>query len=180
MTEPRLHPLTAEERTPEQQRLIDRAGGELRVFTTLARHPELFDDFQHLGGRLLHRSALTEREREILILRTASGCRADYEWAQHHRIATALGLQADVIAALGQEAPDLSVDDALLARAADELVGEHHLSDETWQALSERFDEVQLIELCMLVGSYAMLAGTLNSMQVQPEPGLATPPWAQD
>ncbi len=177
MPEPRVQPLTREERTPEQQRLIDQAGGELRVFTTLARHPGLFDDFQHLGGRLLHRSALTEREREILILRTAFCCRADYEWAQHHRIATALGLEAAVIAALGQLAPVLSADDALLARAADELVGDHQLSDEVWAALGQRFSEVQVIELCMLVGSYAMLAGTLNSMQVQPEPGLATPPW---
>jgi len=37
-------------------------------------------------------------------------------------------------------------------------VGDHHLSGETWTALSERFSEVQL--------------------QVQPEPGLVTPPWA--
>ncbi len=161
MPDPRLHPLTAAERTPHQQQLIDQAGGELRVFTTLARHPALFEDFLLLGGRLLHRSALSGREREILILRTAFGCRADYEWAQHHRIATALGMEPEVIAALGHSEPELAPDDALLAR-------------------TERFSEVQLIELCMLVGSYTMLAGTLNSMQVQPEPGLATPPWAQD
>jgi 4-carboxymuconolactone decarboxylase len=180
MPDPRLHPLTATERTPQQQRLIDQAGGELRVFTTLARHPALFEDFQHLGGRLLHRSALSGREREILILRTAFGCRADYEWAQHHRIATALGMEPEVIAALGHSEPELAADDALLARAADELVNEHRLGDACWGALTERFAEVQVIELCMLVGSYTMLAGTLNSMQVQPEPGLAVPPWAQD
>ena len=180
MPDPRLHPLTDTERTPQQQRLIDQAGGELRVFTTLARHPALFEDFLPLGGRLLHRSALSGREREILILRTAFGCRADYEWAQHHRIATAIGVEPEVIAALGQQTPALSPGDALLARAADELVHEHRLSDTSWGALTERFSEVQLIELCMLVGSYAMLAGTLNSMQVQPEPGLAVPPWAQD
>jgi len=89
-------------------------------------------------------------------------------------------VEPEVIAALGQPAPALSPGDALLARAADELVNEHRLSDTSWGALTERFSEVQLIELCMLVGSYAMLAGTLNSMQVQPEPGLAVPPWAQD
>jgi hypothetical protein len=42
--------------------------------------------------------------------------------------------------------------------------------DKTWGELNSTFDERQVIELCMLVGHYEMLAMTLNSLGVQPEP----------
>ncbi len=38
-----------------------------------------------------------------------------------------------------------------------------------------RFDEIELIELCVLTGHYAMLAMTLNSLEVVPDP-IADPP----
>jgi alkylhydroperoxidase family enzyme len=87
-------------------------------------------------------------------------------------------LPADVVAALGVAEPDGVDDDtALLIRAADQLIAEHELDDRTWSALSERFDEAQLIELCVLVGGYAMIAGTLRSLRVPLEDGLAAPDW---
>jgi 4-carboxymuconolactone decarboxylase len=68
-------------------------------------------------------------------------------------------------------------DTALLIRAADQLTAEHELDDRTWSALSERFDEAQMIELCMLVGDYAMIAGVLKSLRVPLEDGLPAPDW---
>ena len=38
--------------------------------------------------------------------------------------------------------------------------------DATWDALCAHLDEVELIELCMLVGHYEMLAMTLESIGV--------------
>jgi 4-carboxymuconolactone decarboxylase len=61
----------------------------------------------------------------------------------------------------------------VLLRAADELVADHRLSDLTWSALSERYDDQQMIELTLLVGNYAMVAGMLNSIGVEREPGVA-------
>ena len=55
------------------------------------------------------------------------------------------------------------------SRAADELHDARELSDELWAQLSEQLSEVELIELCMLVGHYEMLAMTLNSLRVQPD-----------
>jgi hypothetical protein len=57
----------------------------------------------------------------------------------------------------------------------DELQDGHCISEATWASLAERYDERQLIELPMLSGHYALLAGALNSFGVQPEgplPGL--------
>jgi alkylhydroperoxidase family enzyme len=176
MDEPRIAPLPVDERDDEQRQLVESAGGEMHIFSTLARHPRLFAAFQRFAGRLLLRSSLPEHVRETLILRTAFVCRCDYEWVHHVEIAQRIGLSEQVVAATGgetAEAPDEHT--ALLIRAADQLVRDHDLDDTTWTALRERYDEPQLIELCMLVGDYAMIAGVLRSLRVRLEDGLTAP-----
>lgn len=175
---PRLAPLTPAERTDEQQRLIDRVGSEKHIFTTLVRHPELFEPFHRFAGRLLYRSGLPAQVRETLILRTAYRCRSAYEWVQHVEIARDAGVPDEVITAAGTAEPaDPDAHTALLLRAADQLTVAHDLDDETWAALREHYDERQLIELCMLVGDYAMIAGVLKALRVSLEDGQSAPDW---
>lgn len=178
---PRLAPLAAAERTELQQKLIEAVGSEKHIFTTLVRHPELFEAFRRFAGRLLRRSGLPPQVRETLILRTAYRTGAVYEWAQHIEIAAEIGVPADVITALGTPEPTgLDEHTALLAHAADQLTSERDLDDQTWAALSERYDEQQMIELCMLVGDYAMIAGVLKSLRVPLERGQSAPNWNGD
>lgn len=175
---PRIPPLAPSDRTDEQQRLVTAVGSEKNVFTTLVRHPELFDVFQRFGGRLLRRSGLPPQVRETLILRTAYRCRAEYEWVEHVVIARDAGLPEAAITAAGSRDPRPADEHtALLIRAADQLTTERDLDDETWAALREHYDEQQMIELCMLVGNYAMLAGTLKALRVPLEEGQSAPGW---
>ena len=155
------------------------AGAEYGVYTTLVRHPDLFADFLPFGRRLLRMSSLSARERELLIMRTAYRCRARYEWAHHDVIGRRAGLTDDDIALLGTDVPPVDTDagTALLLRAADELVADHVLSDATWAQLAATYTVPQMIEICMLVGEYAMLAGTLNSLGVRSNPASRTPAW---
>lgn len=176
--QPRIAPLPLDERTEEQRELMTKVANEKHIFQTLVRHPRLFDAFRRFAGRLLARSGLPATERETLILRTAYRCRADYEWVQHIEIAANIGLPADVITALGTPDPQgLDEPTALLVRAADQLTSRRELDDPTWAALSARYDEQQLIELCMLVGNYAMIAGVLKSLRVSLEDGQSAPDW---
>ena len=46
------------------------------------------------------------------------------------------------------------------------------ISDDTWAALAEAYDEKQLIEIPMLVGQYHMVAFALNSLGVEQDEGL--------
>lgn len=178
MPEARIPPLPAAERSEDQQRLIDVGGSELHIFTTLVRHTKLYDVFQRFAGRLLRRSGLPEQVRETLILRTAYLCRADYEWVQHVRIATGIGVPEAVITAAGVEHPEAPDEHtALLFTAADQLIRDHDLDDTTWAALRETYDDNQMIELGMLVGNYAMIAGVLKSLRVQLEDGQSPPNW---
>jgi 4-carboxymuconolactone decarboxylase len=174
----RIPPLPADEQDDQARELLAQAGGEAagatHIFTTLVRHPGLFRRWLPFGGKLLA-GKLPARDRELLILRTGHNCDADYEWAQHVRIGRRAGLSDEEIGRVreGPGAPGWDPFDATLLRAADELHETSTLSDATWAALAERYDERQLIEVPMLVGHYHLVAFALNSLGVQVEDDLA-------
>ena len=68
----------------------------------------------------------------------------------------------------GRAAPSRSAT-ALLLDATDELHRGRVLTASTWERLRTELDDREVIELCMLVGHYEMLAMTLNSLGVRPE-----------
>jgi alkylhydroperoxidase family enzyme len=143
----------------------------------LAKHPGLFRHFAGFTGKLLLAGKLSPRDRELLILRTAWRCACEYEWGQHHRIAQGAGLRVDEIDRVPDEHDaSWSVADRTLFSAVDELVRDHRITPGTWQQLAGRYDDQQLIELVLCVGAYAMVAGCLNSLEVEPEVELAPLP----
>ena len=176
MAEPRIPPLPSaqrDERTEELLRSLrpDPDGPDLNIFATLARHPRLLKRWSAFGGTLLYGGELPGRERELLIVRTAWNCRADYEWGQHHPIALDAGLAEEEVQRVpaGPEDPGWSEQDAVLLRAADELHDVARIGDDTWRSLAATWSELQLIELCMVVGQYHLVAFTLNSLGVEVE-----------
>ncbi|HXQ44002.1 MAG TPA: carboxymuconolactone decarboxylase family protein [Acidimicrobiales bacterium] len=174
---PRIPPLPEGERDDEARALLDPIrvdGHDLNIFATLVRHPRLFKRWSGFGGFLLYRGELPERQRELLILRTAWNTGAEYEWGQHARIALTVGLDDAEISRVidGPEAAGWTPVEAVLLRAADELHEEASISESTWSVLAGAYDEHQLIEVCMVVGQYHLVAFTLNSLGVEREPGV--------
>jgi 4-carboxymuconolactone decarboxylase len=143
-----------------------------RVFTTLGRHPRLFRTWLRFSATLLLRGDLPAADRELVILRTAGRCGSWYEWAQHGALAPRAGLSAHDVERVveGPMAVGWRPRQRLLLEAADELHDHRVITDHTWEALAAELTERQLIELCLLVGHYEMLAMTLNSLGVAPEP----------
>lgn len=139
------------------------------LFTTLARHRRLFRRWLRFASALMPGGVLPRADSELLILRVAANCDCEYEWRHHERIAQTAGLSPGQIAAVRDGEAGLSPRQLLLLRAADELHAGRDLSDGTWTGLSELLSEAELIELCMLVGHYEMLAMTLNSLRVEPD-----------
>jgi alkylhydroperoxidase family enzyme len=142
-----------------------------RIFTTLSRHRRLFRRWLRFAGALMPGGKLPRRDTELLILRVAHLCGSEYEWLHHERLGARAGLGKDEIARVrdGADADGWSERERLLLTAADELHGDRRVSDATWAGLRPLLSDEQLIELCMLVGHYEMLAMTLNSLGVQPD-----------
>ena len=62
---------------------------------------------------------------------------------------------------------------AALLRATDELLRERKLTDAGWAAVCTKATPDEVLELCMFVGHYVMVAGIVNTAGVQPEPQFA-------
>jgi 4-carboxymuconolactone decarboxylase len=174
---PRIDPITADERDEKTTEMLSALGNgsadaAFNIFKTLAHHPKLMNRWSSFGGVLLYAGDLLPREREILILRTGWNCRSEYEWGQHKIIGMAAGLTEDEVVSTTKDESAWNADDALLLRAADELHNESKVSDATWAALAKRYSKKQLIELLMLVGQYHLVAMTLNSLEVERDPGV--------
>lgn len=148
------------------------ARGRLNGFTTIGRHRSLFRAWIRFTRELTQRGSLPAIDAELVILRVAHNCECEYEWRQHARMAADAGLSPALIAAVKEdpEGPVYSQHQEALLRAADELHGERELSDPTWASLRQRFSDEQMIELCMLAGNYEMVAMTLKSLRVEPDP----------
>ena len=175
-SKPRIPPLPAGEQDEQARELL--AGVQVadapaaNIFATLVRHPGLFRRWLPLGGKLLA-GKLPSRDRELLILRTAVLCDAEYEWGQHRLIGLASGISEEEIDRVrsGPAAPGWERFDAALLTAADELHADSRISEATWETLAGRYDERQMIEVPMVVGHYHMVAFALNSLGVQLEDG---------
>lgn len=182
LSEPRISPLPQSDWSEEQAELlapIAEHGPVLHIFATMARHPDAMRAFLGWGNYILsRRNTLPRRERELVILRTGFLCRCGYEWTQHVPIGERAGLTGEEVARIkeGPDAPGWSPADAALLRAADELVGDHAISDATWQALSEHFDQRQLMDVVYSIGEYTQVSMMLNSFGVQLEDGQTLDP----
>jgi len=178
---PRIPPLPAGDRDEQQRELLGGVDGAKfpasNIFDTLVRHPGLFRKWLPFGGKLLS-GKLPARDRELLILRTGWHCRSAYEWGQHVLMARSVGITDEEMARVteGPQAQGWDPFERVLLTAADELHEDACISDTTWTALAERYDQRQLIEVPMLVGHYHMVAFTLNSLGVQREEGVPALP----
>jgi AhpD family alkylhydroperoxidase len=163
-------------------RLIGAAagGGPPNVFTTLARNRRLFRPWLRFAGRLMPGGSLPRAQTELVILRVAHNCGCEYEWDQHTRLGAAAGLSAEEIERVrgGPDAEGWESGQTLLLRAADELHERRTISEPLWEELRGRYGDAELIELCMLIGHYEMLAMTLNALAVQPDAPTGRPPRA--
>jgi len=141
------------------------------VFTTLGRHRGLFRRWLWFAGALMPGGKLPRADSELVILRVAHNTGSEYEWAQHERIGRRAGLSEEEIARVreGAGVPGWSERQGLLLRATDAMHADGRIGDELWTQLSAHLDEVRLIELCMLIGHYEMLAMTLNTLRVEPD-----------
>jgi alkylhydroperoxidase family enzyme len=135
----------------------------------LAQHPELTAAFNQLIRHALYFTTITPRQRELLVLRVAHLRDSAYEWAQHVYQAGVVGLSPEEVARVrvGPSAPEwVPLDRALLA-AADELVGDARIGEQTYEALSAELDTQQLMDVVFTVGAYEVFAMALRSFDVE-------------
>jgi len=177
LTAPRINPVEEADWTESQRALLapQRMRGRIQnIFLTLANHEALAKRWMVFANHILHKSKLSARDRELLILRVGWLCQSGYEWGQHVLIGKKAGISDFEIEAIkvGPTDPSWSIQDALLLTATDELRADAFVTDPTWQALAGLYSEQQLMDLVFTVGQYQLVSMALNTFGVQLDPDL--------
>lgn len=149
----------------------------INLIKTLVRHRDFYLRYTSFNLHTRFLSSLPPRDKEIIILRIAWLCFSKYEWSWHARGAKYGGLLSDDEINRIMEGPDAEgwdPFDAILLRAVNELYTDTFITDKTWNALSERYNTHQIMDLVFTVGNYNMLAMAINSFGVQLEEGLTS------
>ncbi|WP_321395941.1 carboxymuconolactone decarboxylase family protein [Emcibacter sp.] len=149
-------------------------GPRYKIISVLAKHPQLMRPFLEYNRQLLMNSVLPGRERELIILYVGWTCRSAYEWLSHVREGLRSGvITEEDISALkqGSDSSHWADFERTLLRAVDQLRETHTLDDDLWTAISEKFDETQMLEFLFAVGNYILMSGVVNALRMPLEEG---------
>jgi 4-carboxymuconolactone decarboxylase len=114
-----------------------------------------------------------ERHRELLILRMGWDSQSEYEWSEHvGRVGESrkMGLPIERIP-MGPDAAGWDPFEANLLRFVDEMYQDSVVSDRTWNALRQRYDDRMMIDATITAANYRMVSLALNMLGVQSNPG---------
>jgi len=177
---PRIPPIEAHEVTADAQAFFDfvdgpggrASGSKLNIIRTLAHNPELGQRYFQFGVYVLRFSSLDARIRELVTLRTATLYESEYEWNKHVVAARKAGVTDAEIEALkiGPNLPIWTPLESALLAATDQMIQQNRIKDTTWDVIAEELDYKQQLDFVFAVSSYAMLAMSLNALNVQLEP----------
>jgi WS/DGAT/MGAT family acyltransferase len=141
---------------------------EAHLFTALGRQRRLFRSWLRFAGRLMPGGTFPRRETELVILRVAHLRGCDYELDHHRRLAQGAGIEGSIVERVfdGPDAPGWTDRERDLISAVDSLVHKKDIDNALWQRLRKHYSEPRLVELCLLVGHYEMLATTISALRI--------------
>jgi 4-carboxymuconolactone decarboxylase len=150
--------------------LTDEQGRLEGPFNAMLVHPRIGDAVQALGAQIRYGSALSDRERELAILRVAALSHSEFEWYAHERVGRAVGLSATEITSAAEitsvtagVVPDsLSRAEQTVLRVVTRLVDHGDLDDASFEDAERVLGTQRLADLVMLVGYYQLLALSLR------------------
>ena len=191
----RLPPILPADMNPDQRELFDAIANGRRAryklddgdrmqregiqgpFNAWLYAPVLGTPAHQLGEGLRFDGELSDRQREIVILRVAAYWQADFEWWAHARIAAVHGVEAEVIdAIMAGETPVLSDPaEQVIYLFADMLLTQRHVDDDTYDETARQLGRGKLVELTLLLGYYGLISMVLNTFQVEVPPGESAP-----
>lgn len=155
------NPRHANPRTEDRPKALNTLG-------TFAHHPDLARAYLTFNGHLLLATTLSERQRELIIMRVAAVRQSSYEWFQHLFVARDAGLTDEEVGriAYGPNAPLWTGIEAAILRSVDEMIIDGGISSPTWQVLAAELDTQQILDVIFTAGGYDTLARMFNSLEL--------------
>ena len=168
----RLPNLEKEQLRPEDHQfyesIADSRGSVRGPYGVLLHSPDLAARVAHTGTYVRFNFDMTEALKETIIITTAREIRSQYEFSAHARLARQAGVSDETIKAIanGSAPAGLSGDEELLVKYVKELVQNHKISDQTFNAVKDKFGTQRTVEITGLVGHYLLVGQILLAFEV--------------
>ena len=168
----RLPNLEKEQLRPEDHQfyesIADSRGSVRGPYGVLLHSPDLAARVAHTGTYVRFNFDMSEALKETIIITTAREIRSQYEFSAHARLARQAGVSDETIKAIanGSAPAGLSGDEGLLVKYVKELVQNHKISDQTFNAVKDKFGTQRTVEITGLVGHYLLVGQILLAFEV--------------
>lgn len=148
--------------------LVDSSGGLTGPFGVMLHEPALGQPLQDLGAAIRYRTDLSDRVREIAILSVAAATSSEFELYAHQRVARAIGMSDEELAALagGLFTSENHFEETAYRLCQSLNYGDASLKDDEFDAFRDVLGEKTMIDLVVLVGYYTTLASLLRVFDV--------------
>ena len=171
-------PLIDEKEHPEFAELVEkfrtgRRGRLINIYRLLLNSPALAESWFNHSNAVRWKTALDGRLREIIIIRLGHLTRCQYVLRQHvPTLALADGLSLTECNALAdwEASPLFSAGERAALAYADVMTRDIVVGDEVFAQVAQHFDQRQLVELTVLIGTYNMNARVLQALELDLEP----------
>jgi len=150
-----------------------RRGNLINIYRLLLHSPALAESWLINNNAVRWKTELTGRLREMLILRIAHLNGATYVIKQHvPELALPEGLSTADCAALAHwpESDRFSAPERAALAYADAMTRDVAVPDPVFEALKPHFNQRQIVELTVLIGTYNMQTRVLCALRIDPEP----------
>jgi 4-carboxymuconolactone decarboxylase len=159
----RFKPLTYDEMTPEQKKLVEIAfagRGPGGSFNILLRSPEAGEAFFKIGEPVRSGLQLSEKLKELGISITARFWGGQMEWLSHSRSAQQAGFAEDKLKAIaeGRRPVGLLPDEEAVYNFMTELFKTRQVSDATFTAARNQLGERGIVDLLIATGYYQVVS----------------------
>lgn len=171
MKKTKLQPLAPENWPEALENIRYQLNISLNIHNIMAHHPDLMNAWMPIRNHVVKGSSLSPRQRELIILRTAHNCQADYEWKHHVERGLQAGLDEAEIQRVrqGPGAIGWHADESILLSAADDCHSDFCISPKNLQEMHRLFSAQQQLDLAVTVGMYMTLALIIKTHDVPME-----------
>jgi 4-carboxymuconolactone decarboxylase len=171
-------PLIQEQNHPEFAELIEkfsagRRGRLINIYRMLLNSPALAESWFNHSNAVRWRTALDGRLREIIIIRMGHLVGSKYVLRQHvPSLALADGLTLAECEALAEWSPTqfFSARERAALAYADTMTRDIKVPDPVFAEVKRHFNDRQIVELTVLIGTYNMNARVLEALELDLEP----------
>jgi len=136
--------------------------------------PELSPHIREINWFLRANLPLETKLAELIILTAAREADAQIEWTSHEPLALKAGLEQKVLDIVKYRLPinDIDSREAAIIRFARELLGDNHLTSETYAEALRQFGQKALVMMVLLMANYSQTAIILHAFNQQLRPNL--------